>query len=428
MCSGAAPVLIALLLGLPAGMGACKDSGSKPILEDASFVRRVFRRPPAGEVRAVPPHNIHSKGVGPYELSASFQKTLALLPNGPRVERFESDGLFDYRLMRTDNDALLLGVGRENRVTFISVLDPDIARTESGIGVGAGVDELIGALGGVLVPAGTGRDPRIVTFTALPQTRFIVEGGTVVAALVTESAGAATSSSSVPAESVPSPEKPTTVDVPAAVKAYKCNSLTLRDRKSEILALADFGSDATSLVWTCLSGETGEVVVRSGEWLKLIGSQGPGAPLRLIAKAQLPGLSFATALSTGGERTELYTVSNREGSESRALVVTRFRVSGARLVAVWTKTAFELEASAATWLGAKLAATDFLVEVRGGERLLKVSGIFVQREGGVLRNVVPMNTVEMVVSSPERKPPPAGDPKSPVFDAGPAKSRPSGAH
>ena len=203
----------------------------------------------------MPPHNIHGAGVGPYELSASFQKTLALLPNGPRVERFESDTLFDYRLMRTDNDALLLGVGRRNLVTFISVLDPDIARTESGIGVGAGVTELIGALGAVRTPEGTGRDPRIVTFTALPDTRFIVEESTVVAAVVM---GPNDANKKRPQGDLPEVAQDEVAD-------SRCGSQALRERKSEILRVANLGAAPASMTWTCLADESGEVVVRSGE-------------------------------------------------------------------------------------------------------------------------------------------------------------------
>lgn len=407
-----------LLVTSSALLSACKDGGSKPILEDASFARRVFRPPPTDEVRAVPPHNIHGTGVGPYELSASFQKTLALLPNGPRVERFESDSLFDYRLMRTDNDALLLGVGRRNLVTFISVLDPDIARTESGIGVGAGVMELVGALGVVRIPEGTGRDPRIVTFTALPDTRFIVEESTVVAAVVMG-----------PSDSNKKREQgEVTEEGPDEVADSSCGSQALRERKSEILRVAGFGSEPTSMIWTCLTDASGEVVVRSGEFLKIIDSPSPEAPLRVVAKGRVPGLDFVAALKTGGDRAELYGVATKQDSIARDVVVTRFKVGSGRILPVWSRSAFKLNASAANWLGTKLDQTDFLVELRARDRLVQVGGIFVQRVGGKLRNVVPLNTVELVDGREGRKAVP--DSEAPgqgaeASDAGPSKSSPT---
>ncbi len=398
------------MLAQLAGTAACKDDGSKALLEDASFGRRVFRPPPTGEVRAVPPHNIHGQGVGPYELSASFQKTLALLPNGPRVERFESDGLFDYRLMRTDNDALLLGVGRRNRVNFISVLDPDIARTESGVGVGAGVDELVGALGAVRVPEDTGRDPRIVTFTALPDTRFIVEKGTVIAAVITEPAD---DSSRKRGEDTGKEEE---LD-------SRCKSKVLSERKEEILAMAGFGSAITNLLPGCLGSESTHAVVQSGEWIKIIGSQGEEAPLKLMGKIRVPGLLFAALLNTGGAGVELYSVAKREDSKLREVVVTRYRVAGGRIAPAWSQKTLKLKASAASWLGAKLEDTDFFVELRGRDRVVEVSGIFVQRKRGVLRNVIPINPVALVDSRSERR---GSDPAVPGAsavgkDAGPLK-------
>lgn len=339
----------------------------------------------------MPPHNIHTTGVGPYELSASFQTTLALLPNGPRVERFEADGLFDYRLMRTDNDALVLGVGRRNRVAFISVLDPDIARTESGIGVGAGVEELVGTLGAVRTPKGTGRDSRIVTFTALPDTRFIVEGGKVVAAVVMPPRG----------------DDDADADKKGAPIDEGCRVQALQEREPEVLAAAGFGSAPTSILWTCLGSDLGEAVVRSGDSIKIVGSQGPSAPMRVWTETQVPGLDFVAALDTGDERRELYSVSHKHNSKSRQVVVTRYKVAGGRILPVWTRYPFKLKASSASWLGAKVQATDFLVELRGLDRIVQVGGIYVQRDKGILRNVVPVNTIELLDGRSSRKPPSA---------------------
>jgi hypothetical protein len=379
---------------------ACKDGGNKALLEDAAFGRRVFRPPPTDEVRAVPPHNIHGAGVGPYELSATFQETLALLPNGPRVERFESDGLFDYRLMRTDNDALLLGVGRGNLVTFISVLDPDIARTESGIGVGAGVSELIGALGAVRTPKFAGSDPRIVKFAALPDTRFVVEKGTVVAAIVMGPLRPAAPTDEVVVDTT----GPASVETPEDPPERDCVSPEFRDRKSDILTVADFGTNPSSLLWTCLGDASGEAVVRSGEWLKIIDSPAPDAPLRVVAKIRVPGLKFAATLKTGGPRAELYTVSSKRDSKQHDVVVTRYKVGNGRILPVWSRSAFKLNSSAASWLGASLTETDFLVELRGRDRVLEVGGFFMQRSGGKLRNVVPVSTVQLFDGRSERKP------------------------
>ena len=60
----------AALLSLGAlALSGCPDKDAnrgEALLDDASFGPRVFRPPPSGPVRAVPPHNIHRGGVGPY--------------------------------------------------------------------------------------------------------------------------------------------------------------------------------------------------------------------------------------------------------------------------------------------------------------------------------------------------------------------------
>ncbi len=399
---------------------ACKEDGHRAVIaEDASFGRRVFKAP-AGEVRALPPHNIHSSGVGPYELGASFQKTLALLPNGPRVELFKAEGLFDYRLMRADNDALVLGVGRHNLVEFISVLDPDIARTESGVGVGAGLEELIGALGEVRARKNGGRDSRIVTFESLPDTRFLVENQKVVAAVVMPgSAGEvpATAPGLAPA-SPPATGAGTgtgastrgiagstgiTIAAPVipALTPATCRAETLLERRAEILKFARMSSKKSSVVPGCLTGDEGELIIRSGDQLKIVTGDGAGG-FRIWAETEIPGLRFAAIVSTGPGRPDLYTVSQQEDLQLIHVEIARYKLVGGRISSIWSRTAFELEATTASWIGAKIQAADFLIEVQGSDGALIVGGLYVQRDGDSLRMVVPIEDVELPVATSSR--------------------------
>mgnify|MGYP003632119430 CR=1 FL=1 len=408
------PVWHALALtcatGLIAGCPQNKsgDDTSK-LLEDASFGRRVFRPPPSDPVRAVPPHNIHRHGVGPYELSASLQTTLALLPNGPRVELFEAEGLFDYRLMRSDKDALLLGVGRRGGVAFISVLDPDIARTENGIGVGAGVTELIGALGALKAPLNQGRDSRIITFTALPDTRFIVEKGRVVAAVVmpADSADAKVTS--------PTPTPSTPVPEPA------CDTAAIEKRRSEFLvfakseALATESSVAVAVQFDCLTSGLAGALMRHGDEVGWAIIDPASGEIRLSAKTTVPDLSFATILDTGADQPEIYAVSERRSLQLREVVVTRLSLIGSKLVGSWDRVAFSMEAKTASWIGAQMQTADFLVEMYGRPGAVEVGGIYMERNHGALNHVVPVDRIELpVVREAPRKLPV----ESPAKDAG----------
>ncbi|MCP4444839.1 MAG: hypothetical protein GY811_05770 [Myxococcales bacterium] len=363
--------------------------GNGGLLEDASFGRRVFRPPPLDPVRAVPPHNIHRNGVGPYELAASLQETHALLPSGSRgVELFEADGLFDYRLMRTEGDALLVGVGRRGGVAFISVLDPDIARTESGVGVGAGLQELIGALGALKAPENQGRDSRIITFTALPDTRFIVEKGKVVAAVVMPS---------IPTNVVAS-------DGETGVAETSCKAAELDARRGDFLALAKSpklgtaGSRAVSVHFACPTSDRGGALLRNGDsigWAVLDGQSGEP---RLVASTSIPNLSFLDSLDTGAAREEIYAVSERRTVQLREVVVTRLTLSGGRFSSTWNRVAFALEAKTASWIGARMQTADFLVEMTGRDGAVAVGGIYMERKQGALRHVVPVMQIELPVA------------------------------
>lgn len=389
---------------------ACQEKTSSSVVvaeEDASFGRRVFKAP-TGEVRALPPHNIHRTGVGPYELGATFQKTLALLPSGPRVELFKVEGLFDYRLMRADNDALVLGVGRQNRLEFISVLDPDIARTESGVGVGAGLAELVGALGAVRASKDGGRDPRIVTFSSLPDTRFIVEKKRVVAAVVMPSSAEETP----PAGTLESPTA--SVELPSA-DSGACRASDLLLRQDELLAAAKIRSKNATVLVGCLLSDAGEAVIRKGDALYVVVLDAAGVP-KLWSELDVAGLSFAAIISTGPGRPELYTVAQRQDLQRRQVEVSRYKLTSGRMISTWSRTAFELEATSASWIGANIQAADFLVELTGSDGGLIVQGLYVQRDAGALRMVVPVDPVELPVVGSVRKEEPASP--EPIPDAG----------
>lgn len=426
-------VLAASLLAAGAAIFAsCRDQDRRAVVtEDASFGRRVFKAP-TGEVRALPPHNIHRNGVGPYELNASFQKTLAVLPNGPRVELFQAEGLFDYRLMRADNDSLVLGVGRHNRLDFISVLDPDIARTESGIGVGAGLDELIGALGAVQSTKDGGRDSRIVIFSSLPDTRFIVEKKKVVAAVVMPPSSSDSSfQEKSPEERAaedkkktpgPEPKQPGAQLVPVSTvpsPVSRCRADELHERRTELLAVANVKSKRAAMVTGCLLSDPGEAVIRTGETLKLVTVDDAAGP-KVWGEVEVPGLSFAAIVATASGRPDLYTVAQRQDLEVREVEITRYKLSPGRITPTWSRTAFQLKATSASWIGARIQAADFLVEIGGSDGALIVGGLYVQREGDALRMVVPVEPVEIPVgpANLRREEAPAPSNAAPAADAG----------
>lgn len=376
--------VVAVLLGAVLVLG-CKDA-KKParVADDASLSGRQFR-PPTGKVRAVPPHDIHAQGVGPYRLGEPLQDVLGLLPHGPRVELMQIEGLADYRLVRAERDALVIGVGRRGGVLFVSVLDPEIARTESGVGVGTSVEELSAALGPLADPGG--RDPHLVEFVALPETRFVVRAGEVTAAVV-----------SAPEEpEQPRPEPP-------------CDRSAVAEHEAELRAASRLG-EAARVTGGCFTGGGPEAVVTGHDRLAVVTGE-PGKRRRL-AHTALPGLSFAAAVDVDGDgRDEIVAIAERRDPERLVSWVEVYRVEGSRLAQVLARPAYELTASAAGWVGANLEDTELLVEVGGGGGALVLGGLYLHREGDQIHSVVPLEPVTIPLRSQRGEAPEPAAPES----------------
>lgn len=164
--------LASLLLCAPP---ACDEPDRLPPASDGTRIRRALR-PPPDHVRPVPPHAIHEKGVGPYELGMPLQNILDLLPRGPRVVVAQIDDVLDYDVVRADDDEVIVGAARSRtrEVVFVSVLEQSIARTEHGVGVGTSLAQLREALGDPASHPTLAMDPRMVAFARLPQARFVL--------------------------------------------------------------------------------------------------------------------------------------------------------------------------------------------------------------------------------------------------------------
>ena len=387
---------VAVTAGLLAvACAGCSSGRSPQPADDASLGGRVFR-PPPGKVRALPPHNIHSEGVGPYHLGASLQEVLGLLPHGPRVELLQIQGLVDYRVVRAEQDALFIGVERRGGVRFVAVLDTETARTESGVGVGTRLGDLVEALGSFGGPV-TGRDARIVEFEKLPMARFIVEGDRVVAVVVAAA----------------SRDEP---DVDAAQPgAPECDALS--EFRAEVFAASRLGG-ATSgkglrMAPGCFAAGEDGAVVWADQRLTVV--SGEAGKLKRSSTVHVRGLVFAAPLDIDGDsRHELVTISERADRSARSVWIELYRVEGSRLVMTTTRRVYSLSSESAAWVGANLRESTFLIEVGAQPGAVGVGGFLFQRIGGRPRNIVPLKEVSIQVR-PRRRP------------GGPARSRDAGA-
>ena len=384
---------------------SCGDQSSQAPLFDASRQRRVFQ-PPPGEVRAVPPHAIRSEGVGPYLLGAPLKDILALLPHGPRVELMEIDGVVDYSLVKTESDSIVIGVQRPG-VSFVTVLDGEIARTENGVGVGTSTSDLATAMGALATTPNQIRDPSIVVYSALPNARFVIDRDRVVAVLVERGSGAAnlTSASDAPA--------PAVADGTGAggepLKVERCDVALLVANEAELIRVARVvkKKEVPSVAHGCFgNGVAGSLIV-AGDRMALVAGE-PGRFRRVVLQT-VAGLRFAGLVDVDGDgRHEVALVSDGIAKDKYTVRVELRRLEGGHLNRVAAIDAYQVSATSAAWIGARLDHIDLLVEVSGGADRLDIGGLYVHRGKRRPENVVPLAARRLVVRR-KRPPPVASD-------------------
>lgn len=380
MNTSRAALCMALGLGL-AALPACKETAEPPVAYDASRVRRLFQ-PPSGEVRAVPPHAIHASGVGPYVLGASLRDVLGMLARGPRVTLVQIDDVVDYSLVRAESDGLIIGVEPLGGVAFVSVLDTETARIESGEGVGSTVDALTAALGPRLAAADLAMHPRILGFASLPSARFLLdEAGAEVAAVVVLGATGTGRGRQVDAVVGTAPVAGRDAGARDAGARSACSSSEhWAGRASDIARVAETTPDQVerSLRHGCFSAGAAEALVHAGDRLVVIG----GAPdaLRRLAVHTAPGTVFAAPLDVDGDdRSELAVVYQREAMDERVIEVEILRLEGSRFARLGHGEVYRLSGRNAAWVGARLHEIELLVELRAGGDWVEVTGLYVHR-------------------------------------------------
>lgn len=406
---------------------ACRDQSAPARNDEESPGQRVFL-PPPGVVRAVPPHRIEPDGVGPYRLGAELKDLLNTLPEGPRVELLQIDRMVGYRLVRVAQDKILVGIGPDGRVSFIAALDPEIAKTEGGLGVGSDIAELREALGPELPMEGT-RDPRLVELEKLPNARVVVDRGRAAAIVVRLgsadgggqdiSAADALSGGGPPgqvpvrapraARTAPNPAEGDDVCTPASAME------ALADQPLASIARIDEAAEVVAQ-YGCFTGNAPEAVIESGDELVLVVGE-PGH-LRRAAALSVPGLHFASAVDIDGDgRQELVAVSEKRSSDALAVRVEVLRGENGRLVGAGADEVYRVTAAAAAPVGARLKDIELLVEAYAADEALTVTGLYLHRVGAV-RTVAPL-LPKTIVLRPRRRSEAGGAAASPPASASP---------
>lgn len=380
--------------------------------------------PPPGQLRAVPPYAIRQRGVGPFELGASLEEILGTLPHGPRVELLQIRDVLDYSLVRLEDDALVVGVRHFEGVTFVAVLDEDIAATKDGLGVGADPEVLAEATKGALEAPGRVRDPRIRGYDALQKVQFVVEDGSAIAVIVGGGRSEQTAQSEQTGSGAEKADGPSRGDAGAAGAHARavpgadaqgapgnaedaggagapaereeddprpCERVeALREVSgADVAEAAGLEGEAIGSEVGCFAG-AGERLLAAGDD-SVVALEWAGEGLEPVAELSAPGLAYAAPLDVAGEGRQLAAIATmrRDGGEVVAeLSLARLAAGGLEVVDRFP--AYRITERWARWIGADLADLEILLTARASAGAVEVGGIFLHRDRDRIRHIAPV--------------------------------------
>ena len=355
--------LVFFILPLVWSVVACQDqSNTVKIVDEGDFATRQFT-PPPGEVRSMPPHDVREEGVGPYKVGMPLQEALSSLEGGPRIELWRAEGLSEYRLVRTENGAMVLGADRAGSTRFISVLDPSIIESPDGVVLGANLDRLMKSLN-TKESKRFVSDPALVTLTSLPALRLFVENDKVIAAL---HLGA-----------TPLAEN----EVKNCIEGTKIKNI-----EKQIVKQFSNKKDL-SLAQGCLEKNPIWVVTLKGQ-VAIFSVD--GGKVKKVVNSYIPGLTRAGVIDIDNDgKDEICFIKAKNNNDEKAIDVAIAKLEGRTLETVISRKVVRLNQSSLKLLGVDLAQSKLLAEVGFKGKELIARAILVDLRNKQIRGVIPL--------------------------------------
>jgi hypothetical protein len=309
---------------------------------------------PVGTMHSLPPHPIRGDGIGPYLLGERFEVLYGIAPKLARLEPFDihnpSGTVVHSHIIHAEEETVLIGGEPGGTANFVAVIDPNVARTESGFHVGSSRDELTKALGAPITQIDRALDPRLVAPTEMRNARAIIDGDRVVAFALT---------------SEPIPERGPSDDCPRPATT---------DGRIGVCFGAPFIVD--------VDGD--DIIVHA-----------PASELtdKPIAKVTVPGRVFAAALRNPGDnRDELVVIARIDDTAAKTWTLTAYQLEKTKLKQVIDSTQlYQLTSANARWIGAELKDVDVYLELVSRTEAIEVGGLLTTRSADKIKNVVALS-------------------------------------
>ena len=377
--------------------GPCREPAAPTLAPDAAEITTdgstAFGEP-GGEVRAYPPHAIRPGGVGPYALGAPLTDVLHLIPRGPRIELVRMGSKVNWRMVPAESGDLLIGADSHNRVAFVTVLAPEVGRTENGIHVGMTTRELFETLAPELVPFHTAWAGRIYELPPLPGVYFVADSvgpEAELVALVVARPGLLSPPSLVEASERPPPS--------ACHRPWPVAEINR--------ALAETGKSADDLrrlLFGCFTSHEPELLLVEGATLIVVAGT-TDAGYRVHAEYPLPPAQAWLTSDVDGDGKDELALARVVKSDTAAVIEAEVHEpAGRRLVQILSEQAFRVTDDDAQTAGLTLAELEIILALREESSVPYVHALIATRSRGTTRDIVPMTPVPLRIGVPQLRP------------------------
>ncbi len=346
---------------------ACSDRDRPHPSETVDRTPRVLEPPPQN-VRALPPHAIRADGVGPFKLGLTLEQLGSQVLSGGRSAQVDIPNVTHLSVLHAEDDAIQVGGEPLGRASFVAVVAPKIARTESGVQVGSTREELLTALGPATSDLDRVRDPRLVVPMKLRELRAVLDADRVVGLVI--------------AAAEPAP------------KIEGCARPVETEKR--------FGA--------CLTGEP-ELVAFENDELQIRTADDK----KLIDRAKLANAVFVGPVRASDGRDELVAITRTDDPAARTWSLVTFRFEGGHLLRLPDAPVYQLTATNARWIGSALRDLDLVLEVSNHGEAFEVGGLLTHRTGAQLRDLLVLSPVQVPRKRAKSATP---DPEHETGDAG----------
>lgn len=307
-------------------------------------------------------------------LGESLATQLDELPSGPRLTLLDIPGVVHYNLIRAEQGSVLVGGDPLGPTAYVAVVAADVARTASGLAVGATRSQVETNVHLIGREPTLARDPRISLPVGTPGMRLIFDGDNVLRGVVV--LRSTTSEPAVP------PTQPAGDPNKNLGPRNGANERTLGAGPSLCVSRAGATASKTTEPECPATSDTVRI---SGEDVVVRASDSARPPVAV----RFRGLVWTAVLEIE-QRENLVVISRQDTASKKTWMLSVLRVDQGKLLRLLDQPLYVVTSENARWIGAELSGVDLMLEVAAQGDSLHVGGLLITANGSRIRDLAPL--------------------------------------